>query len=166
MVISIISITLSCAALVISIVVARSQLKASRDSDSVTAMLSLFSEYRQDDLKEARREVFQIPESQGPYQRLGELRGSTRAAGERVAHFFDHVGLLIAFDLIPAEPMVAFFGFGCHQLWQKLSPFIEAERQARDVKYYLGYFEMFANLAARRNAETINASAAERMRKL
>lgn len=129
-------------------------------------MLSLFSEYRQDDLKKARRTVFQIPESKDPYQRLGELPGNARVAGERVAYFFDHEGLLIAFDLTPAEPMVAIFGFGCHQLWLKLAPFIEAERQARGVKYYLGYFEMFTDLAARRSAETINASASERMQRL
>lgn len=80
--------------------------------------------------------------------------------------FFDHVGLLIAFDLIPAEPMIAFFGFGRHQLWLKLRLFIETERQARGVDYYLGYFEMFADLAARRSAEIINAQASKRMQRL
>jgi hypothetical protein len=117
-------------------------------------------------LKKARRVVFRIPAGHGTASRLGEMQGDAREASERVAHFFDHVGLLIAFDLIPAEPMIAFFGFGCHQLWLKLRPFIEAERQARGVDYYLGYFEMFADLAARRSAETINAQASKRMQRL
>jgi hypothetical protein len=161
-----ISIVLSCAALIISIIAARSQFKSSRNSDSVATMLNLFTEYRQDDLKKARRVIFRLPVSKNHHQRLGDLSGDVRVAGERVAHFFDHVGLLIAFDLIPAEPMIGFFGFGCHQLWLKLAPFIQAEREARGVKYYLGYFEMFADLAERRDAEAINASAIERMKKI
>lgn len=87
MTVNIISIVLACAALAVSIVVARGQLKASRNSDSVTAMLELFREYREDDLKKARRVVFRIPAGHGTASRLGEMQGDAREASERVAHF-------------------------------------------------------------------------------
>jgi hypothetical protein len=165
MVTNVISIVLSLLALIISLFVAQRQLRASRDSDSISAMLQLFGEYRTDEFRSARRAIFRMNFSQ-PCQLLIEMRAQQREEIELVAHFFEHVGLLIAFDLIPAEPMVAFFGFSCQQLWLKLESTIEAERQARGIENYLAYFEMFANLAARNGAEKINAAAAKRMLKM
>jgi hypothetical protein len=160
---NIISLVLSFAAVVVAVLVALRQAKAARNSDSLLAMLQLFDEYRKDDLKKARGIVFRLPDSVIQSGRMRDLPRESRIAAERVAHYFDHVALLMAFDLIPVEPMVAFFGLGCHQLWLKLAPLIDAERQTRDDDQYLAYFEAFAALYSRHEEQTINAAAFARL---
>ncbi|WP_422751220.1 DUF4760 domain-containing protein [Micromonospora sp. WMMD1219] len=156
MIFNILSAVLSAAALAVSVLVAVRQLQASRRSDTNSAILALFAEYRSLPMRDSRDKVYRLSSDEEPAPPLSMLPDEVREDGFRLAYYFDHLGLLIGHRLLPSEPFVAFLGNGCSRLWLKLKPCIEAERQRRGVRYYLGYFEMLALLSDRQDAEVIN----------
>ncbi|WP_435871134.1 DUF4760 domain-containing protein [Micromonospora wenchangensis] len=147
---------MSAAALAVSILVAVRQLQASRRSDTSSATLALFAEYRTMSMRDSRDKIYRFLGEEESATPLSMLPDEIREDCFRVAYYFDHLGLLIGHRLLPAEPFVAFPGNGCSRLWLKLKPHVEAERQRRGVRYYLGYFEMLALLSNRQDAEVIN----------
>jgi hypothetical protein len=159
-----IPVVISSVALAVSIMSMRRQWRTARNANAVAAILKLFEEYRSEELRSARRIIFQMaPFAQGQTPTLRDLPDDVRAAIERVAHFFDHVGLLVGHRLVPAKPMVSFFGFGCVQLWDKVEPYISAERNLRNVSYYLGFFEGLARLSLQATPDELNRDVIARM---
>ena len=151
MTINVISIVLSVVALLVSVTFARRQLRAARNSDSVAVVLELLGEFRDPEMREARGRVLtQLNDKTvGSTAGLAELPEDLRDGALRVSHFFDHVGLLVAHDLVPADPLVGFFGRGAMNCWDKLRPYILAERARRlqggyASGEYVPYFEAFA----------------------
>ncbi|WP_431885267.1 hypothetical protein [Micromonospora wenchangensis] len=161
----VIPVIISSAALMVAVISARRQWRSARNANAVSAVLKLFEEYRADELRLARRVVFRMKDfPAGNAPALGNLPDDLRVPCERVAHYFDHVGLLVGYRLVPAKPMISFFGFGCAVLWRKLEPCIIAERELRKVGYYLGYFEGFAVLSEKSGADEMNRDVAIHMR--
>ncbi|MEU7959639.1 hypothetical protein [Micromonospora humida] len=162
---SVLPVIISSAALIVAVVSGRRQWRSARNANAVAAVLKLFEEYRADELRLARRAVFrmgQFPAGTAPA--LSNLPDDLRVPCERVAHYFDHVGLLVGHWLVPAGPMISFFGFGCAALWRKLEPCIIAERELREVGYYLGYFEGFAVLSEKSGADEMSRDVTIHMR--
>jgi hypothetical protein len=158
-------VVISSTALAVAIISMRRQWRSARNANAVAAILKLFEEYRTEELRSARRMVFQMPDfPTGSAPALRDLPDDIRASVERVAHYFDHVGLLVGHRLVPAKPMISFFGFGCAELWNKLEPCVIAERKLRDVSYYLGYFEGLGRLAQNVGADDLNKSVTVHMR--
>jgi hypothetical protein len=160
-------IVISAIALSIAVVSMRRQWRSARNANAVAAILKLFEEYRTDELRTARRTIFRMPSlSAGPDSDLAlrNLPDDVRIPAERVAHYFDHVGLLVGHRLVPAKPMISFFGFGCAELWKKLEPYVVAERRLRNVDYYLSYFEGFAALSHEVGADAVNKKMLMNMR--
>ncbi|WP_410597349.1 hypothetical protein [Amycolatopsis sp. lyj-23] len=160
-----ISVATSLFALGIAALSTRRQWRSARNANAVSSILTLFEEYRTEDLRVARRLVFKLAEYPTDLNpTLTQLPADTRVAAERVAHYFDHVGLLVGYSLIPAGPMISFFGYGCTELWKKLEPYVAAERRLRGVNHYLGYFEGFARVAREVDADALNGKVVKNMR--
>ena len=164
-VLDVLPVIISSVALVVAVISGRRQWRSARNANAVAAVLKLFEEYRTDELRSARRAVFQMEKFPvGAAPALRDLSDDLRAPSERVAQYFDHVGLLVGHRLVPARPMISFFGFGCTALWKKLEPCIIAERELRGVGYYLGYFEGFAALSEKIDADELNRNVTIHMR--
>ncbi|MFD1044353.1 hypothetical protein ACFQ1S_01465 [Kibdelosporangium lantanae] len=164
-ILDILPIFISTAALAVAVVSMRRQWRTARNANTVAAILKLFEEYRADDLRLARRAVFQMMDySTDSTPALRDLPEDIRVSAERVSHYFDHVGLLVGHHLVPAKPMISFFGLGCAALWDKLEPYVVAERNLRTVGYYLRYFESFAMLSRKVDAGNLVESSTVGMR--
>ncbi|MGV9364359.1 DUF4760 domain-containing protein [Amycolatopsis sp. NPDC003731] len=164
-VLDVLPLAISAAALSVAVVSMRRQWKSARNANAVASILKLFEEYRADDLRAARRAVFAMSDcDMDPAPPLRDLPDEVRVPAERVAQYFDHVGLLLGHHLVPAKPMISFFGFGCEMLWRKLEPYVIAERKLRNVKYYLGYFEAFAVLSEKTGADDLNGEVTGNLR--
>jgi hypothetical protein len=153
-----ISTLISTAAFAVSIIVSRRQLSSAKNSQSITVMLSMLGEYREEAMVQARRSVFRHLGSETaapPTTGFSDIPKEARTAAVTISHFFDNVGLLVAHGLVPADPLISFFGAGAIQLWQTLEPYIECERRTRGSDYYQAYFESFAELAAKRDPEAM-----------
>lgn len=142
-------VVISSIALAVAVVSMRRQWRSARNANAVTAVLKLFEEFRADDLRAARRAIYQMVDcsADSAAPALRDLPDAVRVPAERVALYFDHVGLLVGHGLVPVKPMIAFFGYGCEVLWKKLESYVAAERRMRNVDYYLGYFEGLALLS-------------------
>lgn len=159
------SIILSGLALITSGIVAQRQLSASRNSDSTLVLLELLKEYRSPEMLADRARVIRHLDS-GRFELSGGFRGlpdEMRISVERVSHFFDQVGLLVSHRLAPADALVTFFGVGAMQFWQRLYPYLSAERDLRGSKRYQLYFEIFVDLSKRRDPERLLARIQRRM---
>jgi hypothetical protein len=149
----ILSITFSALALIVSATVAQRQLGASRNSDSTLVLIELLKEFRSPEMLSDRARIIRELDS-GRFDPSGGFRGlpdDMRMSVERVSHFFDQVGLLIAHDLAPADALISFFGIGAMQYWQRLHDYLISERRLRDPAKYQEYFEIFVNLCDRRD---------------
>jgi hypothetical protein len=131
MVFNVLSVALSVVALTVSVIVSLRQIRASRISDTTSAIITLFAEYRTAPMRDARDRVYRFVNERKqavPLSDLNELREDCY----HVAYYFDNLGLLIGHSLLPTEPFIAFLGKGCMISWRKLDPYVRLERESED----------------------------------
>jgi hypothetical protein len=155
LIVDIAPIILSVVALGVSVIVALKQLQLPHRNNASSATLALFSEYREAPLSGARIAVYALPPSCDSCA-ISSLPDGVREDCIRVAYYFDHLGLLVGHSLLPAEPLVAFLGNACIKSWEKLEPYIQAERVKRNSRIHLIYFEMLAALSIEPDEDSIN----------
>jgi hypothetical protein len=161
----ILTLILSLLALVSSAVVAQRQIGASRSSDSTLVLLELLKEYRSPEMLSDRARIIRKldPDQLDPSGGYRGLPDEMRLSVERISHFFDQVGLLISHHLAPTDALITFFGSGAMQYWQRLHPYLAAERALRGSTLYQAYFEIFAAVSERRDPEKLLIAVLRRM---
>ena len=137
------SIIVSIIALLLSILVAIKQSHDAKSSDSVSAVLELFAEFRKPELVEARQTVIHklSVDNYCPEVGLYGLPDEVKHSALSVSHFFDHVGVLVAHNLVNREAIIGWIGDSAIYCWDSLFPYIVAERKIRNAPYQ-EYFEL------------------------
>jgi hypothetical protein len=152
------SLVLSVLALFVSVAIAVRQLRAAHNSNSISVMLELFGEYRSPEMLQARTVVLErLPSLKRHETELGwaSLPTDVRDSALRTSHFFDNVGILVANDLIPPDPMIAFFGGSALNCWERMLPYISEERAKWGTPLYQAYFELFVSMTKKRDPNSV-----------
>ena len=151
-----IGLTISVSALVVSVVTALRQQRASESSNAVTVILDVFREFRSPEMVKARRYVMQRldPAVYDPCKGMDGLPADLKYQAIRISHFFDQLGVLVAHDLVSRDAIVGFLGGSVLSSWDKLSPYIRGDRQVRNAEYQ-EYFEMLTNICGRDNPKSV-----------
>jgi hypothetical protein len=121
---------------VVGLVISTRQLREARRANILPAAIDLFREYRSPEMMMARALVFKaLKPSQGerpnPTLGLQDLPADVGASAIRVSHFLDHLGVLVANDLMSPEMAASFLGDSAQNLWSTLGDYIEEERKLR-----------------------------------
>lgn len=117
---------------------------AMQRSASLPVVVDLFREFRTEEQRTSRDFVTHKLGSvtHGP---VSLLAPDVRDHVERVSHFFDNLGLLVAYDLANEALVAGFMGSSALHSWTAIEPFIRAERESRGS----GYQEYFEDLVSR-----------------
>jgi hypothetical protein len=126
-------------------------------SNAIPVMSKVFDEFRSAEFRTHLAKVHTCgdPAIPGGYSAMApELQESAY----EVSYFFEHVGLLVAFRMIPADLIVGTMATFLLRSWNTLSPWIDSERAYRAgsggdrADHFLPYFENLVALAMRDGA--------------
>jgi hypothetical protein len=138
------TVVISAAALVISIisaVFAYRQLQHARTANALPIVIDLFAEFRQPKLAEARTFVWRSLPAQDPSRGFESIEDPVGRDGvAALANYLDNLGLLVDRGLVDVVLVAGFMGNAIIPLWDKMRPFIDAERARRSTDY-MRYFE-------------------------
>jgi len=125
--------------LVVGVIVALLALRETRRVTQLPAVIDLLREYRSEPMRLARVSIHNLPpcDPEWGFEQLGR----DREAVERVSHFLDNVGLLIAEKLLKPKPAAMFLGGSALGMWDVLAPYIDAERRVNNRPTYQRHFE-------------------------
>jgi hypothetical protein len=124
--------------------VSNRQLREARRANDFPQAVNLFREYRDPDTVAARFLV--LRDLPGIDSEIGiqGLPPEARQAAEKVSHYLDNLGFLVAKDLTKPELAAGFLGGSALRVWTVLRPFIVRERELRQEPRYQEYFEHLA----------------------
>src|ERR1700759_1531083 len=110
-------------------------LREARKANLLPTVITLFAQYREPDMIQARRTLSQglskgLLEFDKPCA-LHDLPDDTAKAALKVANYLDNVGLLRKRGLIKLDIVVDFMGGSAERIWDELREFVEIEREGR-----------------------------------
>jgi hypothetical protein len=113
-----------------------------RNSNRIAVLGDFLREFRR--MEPTRRWIIlELPKTEGV--RLSAITPEDkRAAVTQVCFYLDGLGLLIRHRLINPEPVYSIIGKPIQRCWERLEPYIEAERTAREEERYMAGFEDLA----------------------
>ena len=121
---------------------AREQLEQARISTSATAFSKAVEIIQDEACRLDRRLIFSIKEK--PY---GRWSNEELAAGERVCHSYDQVGIMIRAGMFPKELIVDSWGYSLRQIWPILKPMVRDYQIKKDADEFWDDFEWLAGEA-------------------
>jgi hypothetical protein len=128
-----------------SLVIANRSRREAERGNSLGATVDLFREYRSDQMRTDRMLLRNTLEGiEEPSGGVTDLPEPAAQAALRLCHYLDHLGVLVEHDLFPLELVTGFLGVTSVQIWEELLPYIEYERDRREKRLYLEYFESLA----------------------
>jgi hypothetical protein len=142
---------------------AAKQLEITAKAAQLSAALEFMGEYRSFSMRLARLAVRKIP----PHKVgrcLRSLPLHQYEAATRISNFLDHLGALVAEDLLAPKPAFSFLGGSALEMWDILGPYIYSERRAPGASEL--YQRHFEHLAAKMSAARIEVDLDERLEKL
>ena len=74
-----------------------------------------------------------------------------------VGHFYDNLGVFVAYKVVTEDLVIGFFGVGLNELWTVLEPYILRERQIRRMGYMVFYEDLVYRFRAREPANVYEA---------
>jgi len=135
----------------VALAFAIAQLRQSRIANAFPSVIGLFGEYRSGHVSNARTQVFRTlwkdPARPAP---VSELPETVKQHCYTVCHYLDNFGVLVDEKLVDEAVAAKFLGSTAVSLWERLRPYIEAERFKRVAAAerggadYLRYFEFLA----------------------
>lgn len=162
-VIAAISAAVSLVAIIVSSLVARSQIKVARQQQLLPFISEMLNEFHKPAFKELLSYVtdqleLDLPQ---PEKAFRSLDVETRRKLRPLTSYFNEVGLLVADRAISARMVAGMMGGSIAESWQVLAPYIYARRMERDNDpNYYAYFEhlaaCIADLDPVRLAEELN----------
>lgn len=163
------SLIIALAAVVVAIWQVRVSARASERTNSLPILSAAFDEFRSPEFQGHLRRVWNeapgaVPE--GGFQALPE---EWRSSAYRVAYFFEHLGLLVAYELVPRDSIIDFSANLVVRSWRALSPFIKAEREFRTrtgngvSSGFVSHFEHLVALTMDENGAPVDGEIHERL---
>lgn len=128
------------ALLVIGVLFAWRQLRATRVATQLEANVDLLREYRSTTMRLQRAQLRQLPECD-PNQGLEQLSADDREALENVFHYLDQVGMLVSVGMLEIDSIARFLGGSAQAMWRCAAPFIYADREVHARPTYQRHLE-------------------------
>jgi hypothetical protein len=136
------TITISVAALAVSVVTATRQSKIMQRSNQLPVIVDLMQEFRTAHFQESERYVLEtLTDEHDASVGCTNLPGPARLAVETVTSFFSGVGALRVYDMVEEQILVTTFGYRADRAWTALEQRIRHERELRKDSNYASCFE-------------------------
>lgn len=103
----------------------------SEKSNSLPVASSAFNEFRSQTFQDHLRTVWNEAPSVIPEDGFQSLPTQWRNSAYEVVYFFEYLGILVAYELVPKELVVDFSANLIVRSWNALEPFIQQERLHR-----------------------------------
>lgn len=141
---NLVSISLAVVALATSTVFVVRQTTFMRHGNEMPVSITLYQEYRSADFQRAQNYVLDsLAASFGPESGLSNLADEARIPSSQVAAFYTSLGALVALGLVDEKFAVSILGSAAHRTWNILEPYIFREREIRDDRDTLAFYEDF-----------------------
>ncbi|MGH3764651.1 MAG: DUF4760 domain-containing protein [Pseudonocardiaceae bacterium] len=147
-----VSLIIALTAVAVAVWQVRAHLVAIEKSNSLPVASAAFNEFRSQKFRNHLFKVWRDAPSDVPEGGFEALAEKWRESAYEVAYFFEHLGILVAYDLVPEELIVGFSSNAVVRSWRTLEPFIQKEREHRKQGAYTGlspnFVSHFEHLAA------------------
>lgn len=118
-------------AVVVAIWQVRASAIAAERSNSLPVTSDAFKEFRSREFQDHLRKVWNETPSSVPEGGFQSLPADWRDSAYEVAYFFEYLGVLVAYRLVPEDLIVDFSANLLARSWRALEPFIREERMHR-----------------------------------
>lgn len=133
-------------------------------SNSLPVMSDAFDEFRSAEFQGHLRRVWNDAPAEVPEGGFQALPDSWRTSAYTVTYFFEHLGLLVAYGLVPEDFVIDFSANMIGRSWRALEPFIRAERAYREKVSpdgvsvgFVAHFEHLVALTMDEKGEPVDA---------
>ena len=140
---NIIAVAISTAALCVSVLVAIRQITIMRQSNQMPIFINLEQEFRSERFQRAELYVLRKLKDKDSVKGVQALPDEARLAVTLISSYFGVLGSLVIYGIVRERQAVAALGYRADQLWRKLEPFILAERRIRGDGDHAKFFEDF-----------------------
>ncbi|MFX0136493.1 MAG: DUF4760 domain-containing protein [Candidatus Hodarchaeota archaeon] len=138
----IISLIISISALILTIAKFWKYIKLTKSSFAIPIVINMFNEFRSDDFKKRIKLIREeLPEGDPSNSGFLDLDDDMREDVRYVSHFFDNLGIFVHHGLIDEKIIIGFMGDNILELWKKLKPYIQNEKDKRNLENYQAYFQ-------------------------
>lgn len=140
---NIIAVAISTAALGVSISVAIRQIVIMRQSNQMPVFIDLEQEFRSERFQRAELYVMRKLKDKDAVKGVQALPDEARLAVSLTSSYFGVLGSLVIYGIVSERQAVAALGYRADRLWRKLESFIFAERRIRGDNDHAKFFEDF-----------------------
>ncbi|MCA1606660.1 MAG: hypothetical protein LC775_14595 [Acidobacteria bacterium] len=165
------SLAIALVAVVVAIWQVRASAAAAERSNSLPVASATFNEFRSQEFQAHLRKVWNEAPKEAPEDGFQSLPEHWRDSAYEVAYFFEYLGILVAYELVPKDLVVDFSANLVVRSWRALAPFIKKERLHRQKAIISGFspgfvthFEHLAALTLDSNCRPIDTSIHERLK--
>jgi hypothetical protein len=164
------SLVIALVAVVVAIWQVRASAMSAERSNSLPVASDAFKEFRSQEFQLHLRKVWEEAPSNVPEDGFQSLPSDWRDSAYAVAYFFEYLGVLVAYELVPEDLVVDFSANLISRSWRALEPFIQEERMYRQRVCVSGispgfvtHFEHLVALTIDSNGNPIDDSIHERL---
>ncbi|MGH3870922.1 MAG: DUF4760 domain-containing protein [Pseudonocardiaceae bacterium] len=125
------SLVIALVAVVVAIWQVRASAASAERSNSLPVASDAFKEFRSQEFQRHLRRVWDDAPSSVPEDGFKALPVDWRESAYAVAYFFEYLGVLVAYELVPENLVVDFSANLIGSSWRVLEPFIQKERMYR-----------------------------------
>lgn len=165
------SLVIALLAVVVAILQVRASAVAAERSNALPVASDAFKEFRSQEFQAHLRKVWDETPSKAPEGGFQSLPVDLRDSAYEVAYFFEYLGVLVAYKLVPEDLVVDFSSNLLARSWRALEPFIREERIHRQrigissvSTGFVTHFEHLVTLTIDSDGTPIDDSIHERLR--
>lgn len=125
------SLVIAVFAVVVAILQVRASAVAAERSNALPVASDAFNEFRSQEFQAHLRKVWDEKPLKAPEDGFQSLPEDWRKSAYEVAYFFEYLGVLVAYKLVPEDLVVDFSANLLARSWDALEPFIRNERTHR-----------------------------------
>lgn len=164
------SLIIALTAVVVAVWQVRASAISAEKANSLPVASDAFDEFRSQQFQAHLRKVWNEAPATVPQDGFQSLPEEWRESAYTVAYFFEYLGVLVAYELVPREIVVDFSANLIYRSWQALEPFILAERRHRRGFRTAGvsvgfvtHFEHLVALTVDSRGESVDGAIHERL---
>jgi hypothetical protein len=171
---SIVSLIITLIAVMVAVWHVRAVAVAAERANSLPVASDVFKEFRSQEFQDHLRKVWDNAprNANAPEDGFQSLPDDWRDSAYTVAYFFEYLGVLVAYKIVPDEIVIDFSANLLVRTWRALEPLIQKERTYREKSYtsdisiskgFVRHFEHLVALSIDANGEPVDASIHERL---
>jgi hypothetical protein len=150
-----VSLIIALTAVAVAVWQVRAHLVSIEKSNSLPVASAAFNEFRSQGFRDHLIKVWSDTPSDVPEGGFEALPDNWRESAYQVACFFEYLGSLVAYDLVPEDLILGVSSNAVVRSWRTLEPFIQKERQHRQAyasaglsSNFVSHFEHLAVIAS------------------